>query len=287
LPSERAAFEADDRVQAMRLLMQAGDRSNVRLFALAIASGSSDTKRLQMLAELVASTGDQALGVKVAKNASYSDIYLQPYLHPLVPLPKSSGDVPEAALVLGLTRQESEFDSGAVSVAGARGLMQLMPASAKHAASMSRLAYRPSDLNNPEYNMQLGMATLAEYLDRWNGSYILGIASYNAGPSNVRNWVETYGDPRDPSVDPIDWIESIPYPETRNYVQRVLENLQVYRNRLSNSDQSLVILSDLYRPYPVSAAAIRQANSVAGAGVQNANTVAGASATVPGTPPAQ
>lgn len=288
LPSERAAFEADDRVQAVRLLMQSGDRSNVRLFALAIAAGSSDAKRLQMLAELVASTGDQALGVKVAKNASYSDIYLQPYLHPLVPLPKSSGDVPEAALVLGLTRQESEFDSGAVSVAGARGLMQLMPASAKHAANMSRLAYRPGDLNNPEYNMQLGMATLSEYLDRWDGSYILGIASYNAGPSNVRNWVETYGDPRDPSVDPIDWIESIPYPETRNYVQRVLENLQVYRNRLSNSDQSLVILSDLYRPYPVSAAAIRQANSIAGAGVQNANAVApGASATVPGTPPAQ
>jgi soluble lytic murein transglycosylase len=288
LPSERAAFEADDRVQAMRLLMQTGDRGNVRIFALAIASSSSDAKRLQMLAELVASTGDQALAVKVAKNASYSDIYLQPYLHPLVPLPKSAGDLPEAALVLGLTRQESEFDSGAVSVAGARGLMQLMPASAKHAASMSRLAYRPGDLNNPEYNMQLGMATLAEYLDRWDGSYVLGIASYNAGPSNVRNWVETYGDPREPGVDPIDWIESIPYPETRNYVQRVLENLQVYRNRLSNSDQSLVILSDLYRPNPVGTAAIRQADSTTGAAAQNAKAVVpGASAVIPETPPAQ
>jgi soluble lytic murein transglycosylase len=272
----------------IRLLIQLGDRSNVRLFALAIATDSPDAKRLQMLAELVASSGDQALGVKVAKNASYSDVYLQPYLHPLVALPKFSGDAPEAALVLGLTRQESEFDSGAVSVAGARGLMQLMPASAKHAASLSRLTFRPNDLNKPEYNMQLGMTTLAEYLERWGGSYVLAVASYNAGPSNVRNWVETYGDPRDAGVDPIDWIESIPFPETRNYVQRVLENLEVYRNRLSNSDQNLVILSDLYRPNAVNLATVRQAYSVSGTGVRNANAaVPAASAIVPGTPPAQ
>jgi soluble lytic murein transglycosylase len=149
--------------------------------------------------------------------------------------------------VLGLTRQESEFDSGAVSTAGARGLMQLMPASAKRAASARGLTYRPNDLNNPAYNIQLGMATIAEYLGRWDGSYILAIASYNAGPGNVRNWIDSYGDPRDAGVDPIDWIESIPYPETRNYVQRVLENLEVYRNRLSSSDQKLEIVTDLYR----------------------------------------
>jgi len=260
-PSERAAFEADDRVQALRLLSQLGDRNNMRLFALAIATGTTDAKRLQMLAELVASTGDQALGVKVAKNASYSDVYLQPYLHPLITMPKFSGAAPEPALVLGLTRQESEFDSGAVSSAGARGLMQLMPASAKHAANQTGLAFRPNDLNKPDYNMQLGMATISEYLDRWDGSYILGIASYNAGPSNVRKWVETYGDPREAGTDPIDWIESIPFPETRNYVQRVLENLQVYRNRLSSSDQQLVILTDLYRPNAVNIPAIRQASS--------------------------
>jgi soluble lytic murein transglycosylase len=261
LPSERAAFEADDRVQAIRLFNQLGDRNNVRQFALAIATSTKDEKQLQMLAELVASTGDQALGVKVAKNASYSDVYLQPYLHPLVSLPKSGSDAPEPALVLGLTRQESEFDAGAVSVAGARGLMQLMPASAKRAATLSRLTFRPADLNNPDYNIQLGMATLSEYLDRWGGSYILAIASYNAGPSNVRNWVEAYGDPRESGVDPIDWIESIPYPETRNYVQRVLENLEVYRNRLNSSDQQLVILSDLYRPNTANAPGVLEASS--------------------------
>ena len=125
---------------------------------------------------------------------------------------------------------------------------------------MRGLAYRQNDLTaNPTYNMQLGMATLAEYLERWNGSYVLGIASYNAGPTNVRNWVETYGDPRDANVDPIDWIESIPFPETRNYVQRVIENLEVYRNRLNNTDQQLLAFwrictgraaSSLRRPNP-------------------------------------
>jgi soluble lytic murein transglycosylase len=278
---ERAAFEADDRIQALRLFSQLGDRGNARVFALAIAAGTANAKELQMLAELVGSTGDQALGVKVAKNASYSDVYLQPYLHPVVAVPKFPGAAPEPALVLGLTRQESEFDPGAVSVAGARGLMQMMPASAKRAAAMYHLSFRPNDLNKPDYNMQLGMATLQENLDRWDGSYILAIASYNAGPGNVRNWVETFGDPRDVGVDPIDWIESIPFPETRNYVQRVLENLEVYRNRLNNADQRLAILSDLYRPQAVNIATIRQAYSVSASGPLSAP------APIPGSPTPQ
>jgi soluble lytic murein transglycosylase len=195
-----------------------------------------------MLAQLVGASGDPAMSVRVAKNASYSGLNLLTYLHPVMATPQMQmpGGAPEPALVLGLARQESEFDPAAVSSAGARGLMQLMPASAKHAASMRGMAYRQNDLTaNPSYNMQLA------------------IASYNAGPTNVRNWVETYGDPRDPGVDPIDWIESIPFPETRNYVQRVIENLEVYRNRLSNSDQRLGILADLYRPSGVEIAAAR------------------------------
>jgi soluble lytic murein transglycosylase len=256
LPVERATFDADDRVKAIRLLADFGDRSTMRLFALSIAADPPEPKRLQMLAQLMGASGDPAMSVRVAKNASYSGLNLLSYLHPVMATPQMSG-APEPALVLGLARQESEFDPTAVSSAGARGLMQLMPASAKHAASTQGMAYRQNDLTNPTYNMQLGMATIAEYLDRWNDSYVLAIASYNAGPTNVRNWVETYGDPRDPGVDPIDWIESIPFPETRNYVQRVIENLEVYRNRLSNSDQQLRILADLYRPSGVEIAAAR------------------------------
>jgi len=276
LPSERAAFEADDRVRAIKLLTELGDRGTARQFAMAIATDPPDPKKLEMLAQLMTNIGDPAMSVRVAKNASYSEIYLLTYLHPVMPVPKFSGDAPEAALVLGLTRQESEFDSGAVSTAGARGLMQLMPASAKRAASARGLAYRPNDLSNPSYNMQLGMATLTEYLDRWDGSYILAIASYNAGPGNVRNWVEAYGDPRDAGTDPIDWIESIPYPETRNYVQRVLENLEVYRNRLSNSDQRLQIVSDLYRASSAAYASRPDASFTATA-------IEGGSAVIPST----
>ncbi len=149
--------------------------------------------------------------------------------------------------------------------------MQMMPASAKRAAAMSHLEFRPNDLNKPDYNMQLGMATLAENLDRWGGSWRSSPSrpATMRGPSNVRNWVDANGDPRGAGVDPIDWIESIPFPETRNYVQRVLENLEVYRNRLNNSDQNLVILSDLYRPNPVNLANIRQAYSISASSVLN------------------
>jgi len=247
-PAARAAFETDDRVQAIHLLAEFGDRNTMRQFANSIAAEPANPERLQLLAQVMADIGDKAMSVRVAKTASYSGYNLVNYLHPVMALPQVA-DAPEAALVLGIARQESEFDPTVVSGAGARGLMQLMPASAKRAANMSGLPYRLNELTtNPSYNIQLGMATLNEYLARWDGSYILAIATYNAGPANVERWVEIYGDPRDPQIDPIDWIESIPYPETRNYVQRVLENLEVYRNRLSNSDRKLGIVDDLYRP---------------------------------------
>jgi soluble lytic murein transglycosylase len=97
--------------------------------------------------------------------------------------------------------------------------------------------------------MELGMAELSGDLAEWNGSYVLASAAYNAGRGNARKWVADMGDPRNPLVDPVDWIEQIPFSETRNYVQRVLENVQVYRNRLAGRDQPLEILRDLYRPY--------------------------------------
>lgn len=282
--SDRAAFEADERVKAIRLLADFGDRGTIRLFALSIVDDQADARRLQLLAQLMGSVGDPAMSVRVAKNASYGGINLVSYLHPVLAIPNFGQNAPEPALVLGLTRQESEFDPTAVSSAGARGLMQLMPASAKHAATMRGMAYRQNDLSNPAYNMQLGMATIAEYLDRWSGSYVLAIASYNAGPSNVRNWVEIYGDPRDPGVDPIDWIESIPFPETRNYVQRVMENLEVYRNRVSNSDQQLAILSDLYRPSPVNFASAKPLPAIGSDTVTATPAATGVLAPVPGGP---
>jgi soluble lytic murein transglycosylase len=151
--------------------------------------------------------------------------------------------------VLGLIRQETEFNPYAISSAGAKGLMQMMPASAKVAARQAGLPYRPDALlADSAYNMQLGMTEYRSHLDRYGGSLVLAAASYNAGPGNTRKWLAAMGDPRDGSVDPIDWIEQIPFGETRNYVQRVLENTEVYRARLAGKDVPLKILSDLYAP---------------------------------------
>ena len=149
--------------------------------------------------------------------------------------------------MLGLIRQETEFDAYAISSAGARGLMQMMPASARVAAKQAGLPYRPEALlSDTVYNMQLGMTEYRGHLDRYGGSLELAAASYNAGPGNSRKWVAANGDPRTGGVDPIDWLELIPFGETRNYVQRVLENTQVYRARLAGKDVALRILPDLY-----------------------------------------
>ncbi len=197
--------------------------------------------------------GFRDVAVRVAKSASYEGVDLLPYSHPVIALPsyRGPGAPPEHALVLGLIRQETEFNADAVSRVGARGIMQLMPSTARRMARLAGLPYRHGDLTtDTHYNIQLGMTELSTDLNDWNGSYILAAAAYNAGGGNVRKWIATYGDPRSPSVDPIDWIEQIPYSETRNYVQRVIENTQVYRNRLAGHPEPLRILADLYRPNP-------------------------------------
>jgi soluble lytic murein transglycosylase len=127
--------------------------------------------------------------------------------------------------------------------------MQMMPASAKVAAKQANLPYRPEALlSDTTYNMQLGMTEYRGHLDRYGGSWVLAAASYNAGPGNVKKWLAAHGDPR--TGDPLDWIEQIPFAETRNYVQRVLENTEVYRARLAGKDVPLRILPDLYAPNP-------------------------------------
>jgi soluble lytic murein transglycosylase len=139
-------------------------------------------------------------------------------------------------MIHAIARQESGFNPKALSTAGARGLMQLMPATAKRTAQRFKVGF---DLNrlveDPAYNAKIGSAHLSELMEDWRGSHILAFASYNAGGGNVMKWIKAYGDPRKPDVDPIDWIERIPFSETRNYVQRVMENLTVYRQRFDGT----------------------------------------------------
>jgi soluble lytic murein transglycosylase len=120
-----------------------------------------------------------------------------------------------------------------VSHAGARGLMQMMPATARETARRTKTPFDLSQLTaDPAYCARLGAAHLGDLMGEWRGAQLLVFAAYNAGSGNVRDWIKAYGDPRDPSVDALDWIERIPFSETRNYVQRVSENIVVYRQLL-------------------------------------------------------
>ena len=244
-------FEKDDVVRAIRVLADLGQENILRIFALREQELHPDAKRVKYLAQALTDLGFREIAVRAAKASSYTGTPFLAFTHPVIPLPAfpGAGTAPEAAYVLGLIRQETEFDPDAVSKAGARGLMQLMPGSARADAARAGLQYRPNDLTgNPTYNIQLGMVEFAADVSDWNGSLVLAIASYNAGPGNVKKWIAINGDPRLPSTDPIDWIEEIPFNETRNYVQRVLENAQIYRNRLNGRDNPSRILIDLYAP---------------------------------------
>jgi len=245
------AYEREDLTGAVRALADLGLEGPLREFAVQDAKVFPVAGHLKLLAEDLARMGFPDVAVRVAKQASYDGVYLPDYSHPLIAVPRYAGPgiAPEDALVLAIIRQETEFDPNAVSGAGARGIMQVMPDSAPHLAELAGLSYRPSALTgDADYDIELGMTELAHQLSVWGGSYVLAAAAYNAGPGNVRKWIAAHGDPRDARIDAVDWIEQIPFGETRNYVQRVLENVEVYRNRLSGRDQTLRILVDLYRP---------------------------------------
>jgi soluble lytic murein transglycosylase len=142
--------------------------------------------------------------------------------------------------VFAVARQESSFDTGATSTAGAYGLLQLLPSTAKVAARQVGLTYSQDRLTTDAgYNATLGAVHLAGLVGDFNGSYVLALAAYNAGSARVADWIKRYGDPRDPKVDAVNWIERIPYTETRNYIERVMENLGDYRSRLGASPSSL------------------------------------------------
>jgi soluble lytic murein transglycosylase len=159
------------------------------------------------------------------------------------------GDEPERALILATIRQESAFEPEAISRAGARGMMQLMPATAKLMARATGQSGHSDHklLSDSNYNIRLGRSYMLSLLDDFDNSYVLALAAYNAGPGRVRQWMRDNGDPRRANVDVVDWIEMIPFDETRNYVQRVLENLQVYRQRLGVAQAAIPAPPDLRR----------------------------------------
>jgi soluble lytic murein transglycosylase len=254
----------DERAEAARILSAVGERDLAREFASRLVEETPSLNRFAAVIGLAEDLHDPALSLRVAKEAERRNLLLPNYLHPVVNIPQqTAGPSPDPAVVLSIIRQESEFDRFAESGAGARGLMQLLPGTAKEAAEHQHVGFDAARLgSDANYNIRLGESTLASYMRFWSNSTLLAVASYNAGPGTVKKWVATFGDPRGGQVDPIDWIESIPFGETRTYVERVLAGTQVYR--LRSKKGSLAIVADLrdssaHASHPASSPQVRLA----------------------------
>ncbi|MDF0599287.1 lytic transglycosylase domain-containing protein [Psychromarinibacter sp. C21-152] len=231
-PDWREAGFVDSSVFAAAVLwFDAGERWETVRFLSHLAE-STPVEELEALGEFALSLGDPFVAVRVSKQiVREGAVPIRAYF----PLQDLGVDLPvEEALALAVARRESEFNVAAVSPAGARGLMQLMPGTARLVSGQLGLAYRLGALTTDAvYNATLGSAYLADLIEEFGPNYALVSAGYNAGPGRPRRWVELYGDPRDPGTDPVDWVEHIPFRETRNYVMRVTESVPVYRARLT------------------------------------------------------
>lgn len=246
--AEIAAFEARPLVKALRLLGETSETGLFRRFAYHLDDQLTDAVEFTLLSRLASEYQAPDIGVRGAKAGMAKGIVAAGAAYPLVNYPLMREPKVERPLMLALSRQESEMNPNAISHVGARGLMQFMPATAKNEARLRGLPYRKSWLtDDPGYNMTLGGQHLDTLLSQFNGSYIMTAAAYNAGPRRPKQWIKDYGDPRTGQIDPIDWVEFIPFSETRNYVQRVLENTQVYRQRLSGEEGEIRLSEDLKR----------------------------------------
>lgn len=242
----QSRFANRELVQAIIRLSAAnrGDRNEI--FYRALAETLEDPAELALLAGMAEKGGQHQLALQVGKWAAYRGLPVDSIAFPTAAIPTIKTSAIEKPVVYAIARQESAFNHTAISSAGARGLLQLMPATAKQTAKRAGLPYSKDRLtSDPAYNATLGAAYLGELFGRLGGSYVMTFAAYNAGKSRVDDWVEANGDPRNPKIDVVNWIELIPFTETRNYVQRTIENLQVYRARLGSS--ALMIESDLKR----------------------------------------
>jgi peptidoglycan lytic transglycosylase len=246
-----ARFRSLDVSKVVALAQEAKlSRGIQRIFLRHLATLDDSEGWAAMSAHLAQAVGDTQTGVRIGKAAISRGLNLIYYSYPVHALPKYKPlrKPPETAVLFGLARQETEFNTDVVSGAGARGILQVMSATGRHVCRQYRIKCSTKRLRtDPSYNTMIASAYVADRLDQFSGSYILGISSYNAGPGRTRQWIREFGDPRKPFVDPIDWIERIPIEETRRYVTKVLSNIQIYRARLGNEKAALRLHKDLSR----------------------------------------
>jgi soluble lytic murein transglycosylase len=241
-----ARFEGRDVIRATRMLASLDDHDLYRAFVLAAAETMPTPEEYVLLVDLARNYGDQDLSMRVVRAAAQHGVILPERGYPVRTTPLFAGSG-ESAIVFSLTRQESNFDPILRSNVGARGMMQLMPGTAEALARKMGEPYRPGMLDDPDYNMRLGSYYIGNLIDNFGGSYVLATAAYNAGPGRPAEWVGYCGDPRSSTVDPVDFIECIPFSETRNYVMRVMEAAEVYRARLNGGVTTLHLAEDLKR----------------------------------------
>ena len=245
---ESTRFASRPTVAALRMLSDLDNDQAFLVFAYHIDDKLESPGEYLELAEITNGRGAPHITVRAGKVSVRKNAFAPEVSYPLVFVPDEAKRYAPAEVILGLSRQESEFNPRAYSRAGARGMMQLIPSTAKITARKEGLRYsRSALLDDPVYNMTIGSAHLSHLFQRYNGSYVMTFAAYNAGAHRVTQWVEKYGDPRSAAIDPIDWAESIPFSETRNYVQRVLENTQVYRGRFTGGPIPGNLSKDLER----------------------------------------
>ncbi|MEC8622495.1 MAG: lytic transglycosylase domain-containing protein [Pseudomonadota bacterium] len=246
-PSEKEIFYGSELVRSVQFLEKIGQHDLAKtFFKRVVKNGASPVIffKAMHLAKLIKRVD---LAVWLSRRAHREGLIFIDEGYPKVDVPRGPLEV---SLLRAIIRQESDFNIRALSPRGAAGLMQLMPYTARAMASDTGLAFSRSRLTeDAHYNLEIGSSYLARLLNQFRGSYILALAAYNAGPGSVANWLRSFGDPRNDKVDPIDWIEKIPYLETRTYVQRVLGNLQIFRFREFGGKPSQNIKLDLFRGY--------------------------------------
>jgi soluble lytic murein transglycosylase len=245
-------FNARDDVKAAVLAKKVGHVRLVRIFLGHLRYRLKSPGEFVLLAHLAEALADTQMSLRIAKTAQVRGHNLFYYAYPTHPLPRYRPlrPPPEPALILAIARQESEFNTTILSNAGARGILQVMPITARHVCQQHRIRACAIGrlMSDPAYNTKIGSAYIGDRMAEFAGSYVLTLAGYNAGPSRAQRWAKRYGDPRTPGIDPIDWIERIPFDETRNYVKKVLSNLQVYRARLGLKPSAGSLLVDLHHP---------------------------------------
>lgn len=245
-----ARFRARDVIKAAVIANKADLNNVMRAILTELRYRLKDPRELVLLAEVAKTIGDTQMSVRIGKTGMARGQNLVNYAYPTHAMPKYKPlrSPPERAILFAIARQESEFNTLIQSGAGARGILQVMPVTAKHICRQYKIRCSIKALKaNPSYNAKLASAYIADRKDDFAGSYIMTFAGYNAGPGRVRYWVRNNGDPRHAKVDPIDWIELIHIKETRDYVKKVMANVQVYRSRLGQEETALRINNDIMR----------------------------------------